>query len=1576
MKYQKNHYSAFVLFLAALFFGSWSNKDATEHSPSPSSSVVACQTVDSLALIEIHRSTNGPFWTRQWDLRTPVCDWYGINLNADGYVVEMHLNSNGLVGTLPPEIGNFSQLEYLQIDNNSLSGNLPEEIGNLTTLTILFLDDNNFTGTIPDSYSNLTRLQTVYLDNNQLSGPIPPGFASLNNLFGIDFFNNGIDSLPDLSALNLQRNRFNIYNNKLTFDDIIPNLGFALGNNYTPQDSVFIESVETVATGTYYEIDLGIDAGISDNEYQWYKDGLPFGPPSNSNTLVFPAIDWSDAGRYTCIITNPRASALTLYSRGRTLQIVCGTSVNQVVETLCDGDERIINGITYNATNPSGTQTLSGQDRYGCDSVIQVALQFAPNADSSLNLTLCEGQSLSVGGSVFNESRPSGTVVLSNQAASGCDSTVEVNLLFQAAIRGNLSLTLCPGQDIDVQGQIFDEGRPNGEVLISNGAVSGCDSIVEVNLGFYPAANGQFTGTFCEGSSFVINGTTYDQSNPNGTETLTGASQFGCDSLVSINLLFESAVTSLLEQQLCSGDFLLVNGQRYDESQPTGTERIANGATNGCDSIVQVQLSFATTVSSNVQQTLCPGESIQVNGTTYDEARSSGTEVFPAATKSGCDSTVFIDLSFHPAANGTFTSTLCEGASIQLGGVVFDQSNPSGTIVLPNASVNGCDSSVQIQLSFDALVTNVLQATLCQDEQLIVNGRTYNQSNPTGNELFKAATANGCDSLVQINLSFYPAAAGILQQTLCEGEFVLVNGQRYDESQPNGQEVLDNASVNGCDSTVQIQLDFNRAVNFRLEETLCPGEVRVLNGTTYDENNFSGTEIINGGAQNGCDSIVDIILHYPQMVAGNLSTTLCEGSRLEINGTTYDEDNPSGVEVISNGSILGCDSTVIINLSFRQSVVEQLERDLCKGSSLLVGGTLFDESNPNGQVLLTGGAQSGCDSIVEVQLRFREEAEGTLQQFICPGETIQVNGQTYDENRLKGFETLTNASIYGCDSFVVVDLELLEPATFLLTETLCASESREVNGNLYNIARPTGTERLVNAGSNGCDSIVQIQLDFLPNAAADYSPVLCRGESLLLNGSLYDENRPFGREILRGQAANGCDSVINISLEFREATEGNFARTLCDGESIELFGETFNAQREQGVVILDNANQWGCDSIVQVSIDFYAPATASLEQTICEGAQWSLNGEVFDRSRPSGRVVLPLASVFGCDSTVAVQLDFFPEASSELSQSICQGESFDFQGESYTQGGTYRLVLSAASMNGCDSSVYLNLEVEDPFLLGFADAGFEQEACESEALLEANLPQGTRGKWRFAPNQDYQLSQDDVPEAVVSGLAYGSNLLYWTLSTDICPNYDTDTLEIVRLEAPQAEDDRFSYDQEIHGQVFQFDVLQNDLLPSSNHQIQIVQQPDTGLVRTNGPDRLLYVPPAQFNGLVSFQYEVCLSECQELCDTATVQLNVRIPEGPVDPLADIPNGITPNQDGVNDAFVIPYLLDHPDSFPDRELVVFNRWGDIIYRAKPYQNDWEGTDGSGKQLVEGTYYFILRLDVADGLNYKGDITIIR
>jgi gliding motility-associated-like protein len=89
-----------------------------------------------------------------------------------------------------------------------------------------------------------------------------------------------------------------------------------------------------------------------------------------------------------------------------------------------------------------------------------------------------------------------------------------------------------------------------------------------------------------------------------------------------------------------------------------------------------------------------------------------------------------------------------------------------------------------------------------------------------------------------------------------------------------------------------------------------------------------------------------------------------------------------------------------------------------------------------------------------------------------------------------------------------------------------------------------------------------------------------------------------------------------------------------------------------------------------------------------------------------------------------------------------------------------------------------------------------------------------------------------------------------------------------------------------------------------------------------------------------------------------------------------PNGITPNGDGLNDALIFDQLILNPDQYPNNELIVFNRWGDIVFQAQPYGNDWQGENMDGTNLPDGTYYFILRLDIGGGEIIKGDVTILR
>jgi gliding motility-associated-like protein len=142
-----------------------------------------------------------------------------------------------------------------------------------------------------------------------------------------------------------------------------------------------------------------------------------------------------------------------------------------------------------------------------------------------------------------------------------------------------------------------------------------------------------------------------------------------------------------------------------------------------------------------------------------------------------------------------------------------------------------------------------------------------------------------------------------------------------------------------------------------------------------------------------------------------------------------------------------------------------------------------------------------------------------------------------------------------------------------------------------------------------------------------------------------------------------------------------------------------------------------------------------------------------------------------------------------------------------------------------------------------------------------------------------------------------------------------------------------------------------DLLTSSvapNYQWLLNGVP---IVNANGPT---YVPTQDGN------YSVLVTDPYSCQDQESNSIAIEIVLFIAVTADMIPEGFSPNGDGINDRFEIQHIGQYPNS----SLVVINRWGSEVYRKSPYDNTFNGVSSNGKDLPDATYFYILDLGNGD------------
>jgi len=251
---------------------------------------------------------------------------------------------------------------------------------------------------------------------------------------------------------------------------------------------------------------------------------------------------------------------------------------------------------------------------------------------------------------------------------------------------------------------------------------------------------------------------------------------------------------------------------------------------------------------------------------------------------------------------------------------------------------------------------------------------------------------------------------------------------------------------------------------------------------------------------------------------------------------------------------------------------------------------------------------------------------------------------------------------------------------------------------------------------------------------------------------------------------------------------------------------------------------------------------------------------------------------------------------------------------------------------------------------------------EEEIMVTAATPANATGSW--STPDDVVIITPDLETTTVTNLGSDPFLLIWSLSNGSCENFSRDTLFVGFPETIEAMDDLFDVDS--NGAEEEFDIVSNDMFSTDvDYEVSIVEFPIQGTATVTADGLLTYAPPTGYIGTDELTYEICLNDCMMQCETATVRITVQ----PSD--CKIPNIITPNADGMNDTFIVPCASQHPNN----EIMIFNRWGDKIYAAKNYTNNWGGLY-RGNELPPGTYYYLYKSSPDVDEEQSGFITLVR
>lgn len=358
----------------------------------------------------------------------------------------------------------------------------------------------------------------------------------------------------------------------------------------------------------------------------------------------------------------------------------------------------------------------------------------------------------------------------------------------------------------------------------------------------------------------------------------------------------------------------------------------------------------------------------------------------------------------------------------------------------------------------------------------------------------------------------------------------------------------------------------------------------------------------------------------------------------------------------------------------------------CDSFTWSASGDNYFES---GDYSTTLSSVEGCDSLITLSLTINYSTQSVEEVSACESYTWPLNGQTYNSS---GSYTFTTLNAAGCDSVITLNLSINNSDFFETDSTVCDSLFWPVTGETY-----FASGQLIGNETNiyGCDSTLVLNLTVMESASSNSNVSACDSYFWPENGDTYSVSGNYSTTLT---SAQGCDSVLNLDLTINSSTQSEEVVSACESYEWSLNGQTYNFS---GSYLFTTTNSEGCDSVITLDLSINNPDNLESDLTVCDSFFWPATGETYFSSE---QLTAYETNIFGCDSTIQLNLTVNTSTSGSSTISACDTYYWPASDESYTSDGVYTHISTNAQ--GCDSTSILNLSIDQSFF-----DTVEEESC-------------------------------------------------------------------------------------------------------------------------------------------------------------------------------------------------------------------------------------------------------------------------